>query len=42
MYADILWIDENPLPTLHEEAAVGIITMEDVIDELLQVNSIFS
>ncbi|CAI9770045.1 unnamed protein product [Fraxinus pennsylvanica] len=36
MYADILQIDENPLPTLHEEEAVGIITMEDVIEELLQ------
>lgn len=40
MYSDILQIDENPLPTLpEEEEAVGIITMEDVIEELLQVNS---
>lgn len=40
MYSDILKIDENPLPTLpEEEEAVGIITMEDVIEELLQVKS---
>ena len=40
MYSDILQIDENPLP-MHpgEEEAVGIITMEDVIEELLQVSS---
>ncbi|KAL1557865.1 DUF21 domain-containing protein [Salvia divinorum] len=37
MYSDILQIDENPLSTLPEqEEAVGIITMEDVIEELLQ------
>lgn len=37
MYSDILQIDENPLPTLpEEEEVVGIITMEDVIEELLQ------
>ncbi|CAJ1961430.1 unnamed protein product [Sphenostylis stenocarpa] len=37
MYSDILEIDENTLPTLPEkEEAVGIITMEDVIEELLQ------
>lgn len=37
MYSDILQIDENPLPKLPEvEEAVGIITMEDVIEELLQ------
>ncbi|XP_041991181.1 DUF21 domain-containing protein At2g14520-like isoform X1 [Salvia splendens] len=37
MDSDILQIDENPLPTLPEqEEAVGIITMEDVIEELLQ------
>ena len=38
MYSDILHIDGNPLPKLpEEEEAVGIITMEDVIEELLQV-----
>lgn len=38
MYSDILQIDGNPLPSLPEEVeAVGIITMEDVIEELLQV-----
>ncbi|KAI4296502.1 hypothetical protein L6164_036455 [Bauhinia variegata] len=37
MYSDILEIDGNPLPKLAEEdEAVGIITMEDVIEELLQ------
>lgn len=37
MYSDILEIDGNPLPKLpEEEEAVGIITMEDVIEELLQ------
>ncbi|XP_048128317.1 DUF21 domain-containing protein At2g14520-like isoform X3 [Rhodamnia argentea] len=37
MYADILQIDGSPLPQLaEEEEAVGIITMEDVIEELLQ------
>lgn len=37
MYSDILRIDESPLPKLpEEEEAVGIITMEDVIEELLQ------
>ncbi|XP_071717080.1 DUF21 domain-containing protein At4g33700-like [Rutidosis leptorrhynchoides] len=35
MYSDILDIDGNPLP-VHDEEAVGIITMEDVIEELLQ------
>ncbi|CAL1392065.1 unnamed protein product [Linum trigynum] len=35
--SDILEIDGKPLPTLpEEEEAVGIITMEDVIEELLQ------
>ncbi|KAK8956522.1 DUF21 domain-containing protein [Platanthera zijinensis] len=35
--ADVLDIDENPLPELNEyEEVVGIITMEDVIEELLQ------
>lgn len=39
MYSDILEIDGGPLPKLpEEEEAVGIITMEDVIEELLQVN----
>lgn len=43
MYSDILQIDGNPLPKLpEEEEAVGIITMEDVIEELLQVKSCFS
>ncbi|XP_057418482.1 DUF21 domain-containing protein At4g33700-like isoform X2 [Lotus japonicus] len=37
MYSDILEIDGNPLPHMpEEEEAVGIITMEDVIEELLQ------
>lgn len=37
MYSDILQIDGNPLPKVpEEEEAVGIITMEDVIEELLQ------
>jgi metal transporter CNNM len=41
MYSDILQIDGNPLPKLpEEEEAVGIITMEDVIEELLQVQVI--
>jgi metal transporter CNNM len=35
--ADILQLNEHPLPKLDEEEdAVGIITMEDVIEELLQ------
>lgn len=38
MYSDILQIDGSPLPKLaEEEEAVGVITMEDVIEELLQV-----
>ncbi|WJX46409.1 DUF21 domain-containing protein [Trifolium repens] len=37
MYSDILEIDGSPLPNIpKEEEAVGIITMEDVIEELLQ------
>ena len=36
--SDILHLNDNPLPKLpEEEEAVGIITMEDVIEELLQV-----
>ena len=36
--ADILQIDDKPLPKLNEdEDAVVIITMEDVTEELLQV-----
>ncbi|WCJ32088.1 hypothetical protein M5689_013531 [Euphorbia peplus] len=35
-HPEILHIDENPLPAFAEEEAVGIITMEDVIEELLQ------
>lgn len=39
IYSDILQIDGNPLPKLpEEEEAIGIITMEDVIEELLQVD----
>ncbi|XP_042437973.1 DUF21 domain-containing protein At2g14520-like isoform X2 [Zingiber officinale] len=34
--ADVLQIDDKPLPGLNEEEAIGIITMEDVIEELLQ------
>lgn len=42
MYSDILEIDGSPLPNIpEEEEAVGIITMEDVIEELLQVLIIF-
>lgn len=38
MYSDILEIEGNSLPKLPEkEEAVGIVTMEDVIQELLQV-----
>ncbi|KAK1439981.1 hypothetical protein QVD17_05806 [Tagetes erecta] len=37
MYSDILEVQGQPLPKLpEEEEAVGIITMEDVIEELLQ------
>ncbi|KAI3809908.1 hypothetical protein L1987_19511 [Smallanthus sonchifolius] len=37
MYSDILEIEGKPLPKVaEEEEAVGIITMEDVIEELLQ------
>ncbi|XP_071721689.1 DUF21 domain-containing protein At2g14520-like isoform X2 [Rutidosis leptorrhynchoides] len=37
MYSDILHIDGSPLPKPpEEEEAVGVITMEDVIEELLQ------
>lgn len=36
--SDILKVNETPIPNLNEdEEAVGIITMEDVIEELLQV-----
>ena len=39
--SDVLQIHEEPLPTLSEdEEAVGIITMEDVIEELLQVSGL--
>jgi metal transporter CNNM len=38
IYSDILQIDGETLPKLpDQEEAVGIITMEDVIEELLQV-----
>ncbi|XP_068655948.1 DUF21 domain-containing protein At2g14520-like [Aristolochia californica] len=33
---DVIEIGDRPLPILNEEEAVGIITMEDVIEELLQ------
>ncbi|KAG9440668.1 hypothetical protein H6P81_020833 [Aristolochia fimbriata] len=33
---DVVEIGDKPLPVLNEEEAVGIITMEDVIEELLQ------
>ncbi|CAN6450314.1 unnamed protein product [Victoria cruziana] len=37
IFADVLHIENNPLPKVsEEEEAVGIITMEDVIEELLQ------
>lgn len=37
--SDVLQVHEEPLPTLNDdEEAVGIITMEDVIEELLQVS----
>lgn len=36
MYSDILEIDGKPLSKLPDEEAVGVITMEDVIEELLQ------
>ncbi|XP_031481434.1 DUF21 domain-containing protein At2g14520-like isoform X1 [Nymphaea colorata] len=37
VFADVLHIEDNPLPKVsEEEEAVGIITMEDVIEELLQ------
>ena len=37
--SDVLQVHDEPLPTLSEdEEAVGIITMEDVIEELLQVS----
>ncbi|KAH9625452.1 hypothetical protein KSS87_010383 [Heliosperma pusillum] len=36
IYSNILEIDQNPLPKPDEEEAVGIITLEDVIEELLQ------
>ena len=40
IYSDILEIDGNSIPKLPEkEEAVGIITMEDVIEELLQVSN---
>ena len=39
--SDVLQIHEEPLPTFSEdEEAVGIITMEDVIEELLQVSGL--
>lgn len=38
--ADVLQINDKPLPKLNEdEEAIGIITMEDLIEELLQVQT---
>ena len=37
IYSDVLEL-EKPLPKPDEEEAIGIITLEDVIEELLQVN----
>ncbi|KAL9238523.1 hypothetical protein vseg_012929 [Gypsophila vaccaria] len=36
IYSDVLQIDRHPLPKPDEEEVVGIITLEDVIEELLQ------
>ncbi|XP_074286021.1 DUF21 domain-containing protein At2g14520-like isoform X2 [Silene latifolia] len=36
IYSDILEVDQHPLPKPDEEDAVGVITLEDVIEELLQ------
>ncbi|KAJ8765566.1 hypothetical protein K2173_014688 [Erythroxylum novogranatense] len=37
IHSEVLHLDEDPLPGLTEEAeAIGIITLEDVIEELLQ------
>ncbi|KAH7836689.1 hypothetical protein Vadar_004391 [Vaccinium darrowii] len=37
VYSDILRIEKSPLPKLpEEEEPIGIITMEDVIEELLK------
>ncbi|KAH9611940.1 hypothetical protein KSS87_022478 [Heliosperma pusillum] len=36
IYSDILEVDQHSLPKPDEEEAVGVITLEDVIEELLQ------
>lgn len=41
IYCDILEV-EQPLPKPDEEEAIGIITLEDVIEELLQVTKYYT